>query len=64
MELGDLSTSEPPGVSVFSKTWYRDFTLRELNSSSPKSGLSDAEGKEKINAVKPRIYVPRMCVFL
>lgn len=47
MELGDLSTSPPLGVSGFSNTWYRDFTLREHNSSNPKSGLSDADGKEE-----------------
>lgn len=40
---GDLSMSLALSALAFSKTWKRDFTLRLESSSSPRSGLSEAE---------------------
>lgn len=44
---GDRSISLAFSVLAFSKTWKRDLTFRLESSSSPRSGLSEAENAER-----------------
>lgn len=45
---GDRSISLAFSVLAFSKTWKRDLTFRLESSSSPRSGLSEAEIQKEI----------------
>lgn len=47
---GDLSISFEFSMLAFSKTWKRDLTFKLESSSSPRSGLSEAEISKKISS--------------
>lgn len=59
---GDLSISLAFSALAFSKTWKRDFTFRLESSSSPRSGLSEAEIQRErispyVSSVIPSLFL-------